>query len=104
MLPAGWKEFPVHLTQIDSGIIPFVWGMNGKHNVFVLQENHQLAPVLDIPMHHVTAGQSGIWAVDLLGNIFFRKGVTPENIKGKTCAISNYAFRILDRFSNLRCF
>lgn len=38
---------------------------------------------VDGTMHHVSAGQAGVWAVGLLGNVFFRRGVSVANEKGK---------------------
>ena len=87
MLPAGWSELPVRLTQVDSGNTCSVWGMNGRHELYFIEDSNQLTPV-DGTMHHVTAGQAGVWAVGLLGNVFFRRGVTPDVAKGKI-TISN---------------
>ena len=76
-LPSGWSELPFHLSQVDSGISPYIVGINGKHEVFSLGANNILKKI-DGTMHHVSSGQSGVWAVGLLGNVFFRKGTEPD--------------------------
>ena len=90
-LPPGWIELPIRLTQIDSGLTPSVWGMNGKHSLYMLGSDNNMIPV-DGTMHHVSAGQAGVWAVGLLGNVFFRRGVSVANEKGKVWMALNVLF------------
>ena len=84
MLPTGWEELPYKLNEIDTGMTPYIWGVNSNNAVFLVDignANH-LVPV-DGTMHHVSAGDAGVWAIGLLGNIFFREGVDKEKPKGK---------------------
>ncbi|XP_065661641.1 uncharacterized protein LOC100198409 isoform X1 [Hydra vulgaris] len=76
-LPSGWSELPFHLSQVDSGISPYIVGINGKHEVFSFGASNVLKKI-DGTMHHVSSGQSGVWSVGLLGNVFFRKGTEPD--------------------------
>ena len=84
MLPAGWDELQIRLTQVDSGDTPNIWGMNGRHELFFLEESNQLVPVEGSMqhvtcgqgggygnMHHVTCGEAGVWAVWAMWRRFF---------------------------------
>ena len=86
ILPPGWTELPMKLTQIDTGITPTIWGINDQHNVFVLEQSNKLIKIEDevpIRLHHVSAGQSGVWGVGLYGNVFIRREDTVPTPQGK---------------------
>ena len=82
MLPAGWQEMTYRLTQVDSGLTEYVWGMNGGHQLFFVEIDNVLSQVSGT-MHHISAGESGVWGVGLKGNVFFRSGIKEETPKGE---------------------
>lgn len=81
----GWTRLNVQLTQVDSGITSLVWGINQNQKLFSLTDENELRPVLPsmITIRHVTAGQAGVWAIDITGRVYFRIGVSALNLKGK---------------------
>ena len=81
LLPVGWNRLPVHLVQIDSGLTQSTWGINARNTPFMLELDNVLTRV-NGTLHHVSAGQSGIWGIGLLGNIFLRTGISEENPRG----------------------
>ena len=86
LLPDGWQELPVHLVQIDSGITHYTWGINARNTPFLLELDNVLSRV-NGTLHHVSVGQSGVWGIGLLGNIFLRTGITEENPKGENVTV-----------------
>ena len=61
---------------IESGITPNVWALDTSGKPYLLDEN-SWRPVGNRRLKYITAGESGVWAVDNNDKILYREAVAP---------------------------
>lgn len=88
LVPPAWITIPLDPTiekmrQIDSGITNAVWAINIRDAVYILKGSNKWEYVPG-NQKHVTAGESGVWAVGNKNQVQIRLGITSQNPEGKT--------------------
>ena len=70
------------VVQIDSGITKAVWAINIHDNVYILKDFNEW---INVPskQKHITAGESGVWAIDEKHQLQLRLGISDESPEGK---------------------
>ena len=74
-----WSVIPGRLMQIDVSSADVVWGVNSAHHIYLGKDRWQLISGLLI---HVSFGDAGVWGVNKQNLIYYRKGVSSENLEG----------------------
>ena len=70
------------MVQIDSGITNAVWAINNDDKVYILKDLKQW---INVPSNqkYITAGESGVWAIDDKHEVQLRVGISDESPQGK---------------------
>lgn len=87
LVPRTWKTIPLDpsiekMRQIDSGITKAVWAINIRDAVYMLKASGTWEYVPG-NQKHVTAGETGIWAVGNQNQVQLRIGISDEMPQGK---------------------
>lgn len=82
-LPDNWLkvEADIQFAHIDGGISPNAWGVDVRNNPYV-QDGRNWRFAGPDEMIWVTSGGSGVWGINSLGKLFYRRGVAPLAPKG----------------------
>ena len=83
-IPEGWSAISdpsVTFTQLDSGISEDLWTLDSSERAHV-QNNDIWTLVGSDRLYYVSAGDSGVWAVNRDGRVIFREGITPSRPQG----------------------
>ena len=85
--PRTWNIIPLDpiiekMVQIDSGITNAVWAINIRDAVYILKD---FSKWIYVPSNqkHITAGESGVWAINEKKQVQLRLGISDELPEGK---------------------
>ena len=70
------------ITQIDSGTTKAVWAINERDAVYILKDFNKWI-LVQTNQKYITAGESGVWAVDVQNQVQLRLGISDKLPEGK---------------------
>ena len=74
---------PGKLTQLDVNTHDILWGVNHATQNVYIRNGSEWSQVTGA-FTHVTAGEAGVWGVDISHNIYYREGVTLSSPQGSS--------------------
>lgn len=70
------------MVQIDSGITNAVWAINSRDAVYILNDSNKWRYVPS-NQKYITAGESGVWAINDQNQVQLRLGISDTLHEGK---------------------
>ena len=88
-LAPSWQRVSGKLSQLDVSSSDILWGVNSIFDTYRRNRNSWTKIDGNLESKHVSVGNAGVWAVDQNDDIYFREGVTNNNLDGTTWAQIN---------------
>ena len=70
------------LTQLDISPLDSIWGVDNLGLIYVFYENGIKLKQVGGSLKHVSAGGSGVWGVNQKDKVYYRGGITLDNLAG----------------------
>jgi hypothetical protein len=79
-----WSRVPGKLVQLDVTRADVVYGVNRHRLIYVGYDARAQHPWQRLPgtLKHVSAGYAGLWGVNIHDRIYYRTGVSSQNLAG----------------------
>ena len=85
-LAPSWQRVAGKLSQLDVSSSDILWGVNSIFDIYRRNGNSWTKIDGNLESKHVSVGNAGVWAVNRNDHIYFREGITDNNLDGTAWA------------------